>query len=138
MTGKNEYEINALMKKALIIFKQKIHKTTKTKRSTLCFWYPTKIRFQCWERMLYIQYIYISVPLSLKWRAVTGGRGGCEGCGRMLHPLPHFRTVSDLCEILLENFPNYRSVGQSKFTEQAFVVIFSCLAYEYYESVKGY
>ena len=33
-----------------------------------------------------------------------------------------FRTVSDLCEILLENFSKYGSVGQSRFTQQAIVV----------------
>ena len=44
---------------------------------------------------------------------------GVEGC---LHPLPLFRTVSYLCKILLENFPKYRSVSQSRFTQQAVVV----------------
>ena len=59
----------------------------------------------------------------IQWRAVKGGGGGgCKGCGRMLHLLPLFRTVSGLCEILLENFPKYRSVGQSRFTQQAIVV----------------
>ena len=65
------------------------------------------------------------LPLSkyIQWCAVKQGRGGgCEGSGRMLHPLPLFRTVSDLCEILLENFTKYRSVGQSRFTQQAIVV----------------
>ena len=36
LTGKNEYEINALMKKASIIFKQKRY-----------FLYAPKIKFQC-------------------------------------------------------------------------------------------
>ena len=39
----------------------------------------------------------------------------------MLHPLPLFRTISDVCKILLENFPQYRSGGQSRFTQQAIV-----------------
>ena len=64
--------------------------------------------------MLYIQYIYVSAPLFLsvyiEWRAVKGGE-------EVLHPLPLLGTASDLFEILLENFSNYRSVGQSRFTQ---------------------
>ena len=65
--------------------------------------------------MLYIQYIYISLPLSLPRESE-----GVKGCYK---PSPLLRTVSGLCKILSENFPNYRSVGQ-----QAAVVSFSCLA----------
>ena len=77
--------------------------------------------------MLYIQYIYIFLPLSLstyiQWCAVKGGRmwKGVEGCYK---PSPFLRTVSGLCKILSENFPNYRSVGQSRFTQQVVVAIF--------------
>ena len=97
--------------------------------------------------MLYIQYINNSVLLCLylhiysgvPWKRGAGGGGEvrCGECGKMLHPLPVFRTVSDLCKIFSEKFPNCRSFGQSRFTQQA-VVIYSCLTYQYYDSVKGY
>ena len=41
---------------------------------------------------------------------------------RMSHPLPLFRTVSDLCKIFLENFPRYRSGGQSRFPQRAIIL----------------
>ena len=95
--------------------------------------------------MLYIQYINNSVPLCLYLHIYSGvpwkreGRGGvrCGECGKMLQPLPLFRTLSDLCKMFSEKFPNCRSFGQSRFTQQA-VVIYSCLTYQYYDSVKGY
>ena len=82
------------------------------------------------ENAIYTIYLYLCPPLPrskyIQWRAVKWRRKGrgreCEGCGRMLHPLPLFRTVSDLCEILLESFPKYRSVGQLRFTQQAIIV----------------
>ena len=74
------------------------------------------------ERECYIYNISISLPpLSLSKYI-----GGCERCGRTLHPLPLFRTVSDLCEILLENFPKYRSVGQLRFTQQTIAIVKTC------------
>ena len=119
------------------------YKTTITNRNTLLFRYATKIRLQCWEKMLYIQWINNSVSLSLylhiysdvPWR--RGGRVRCGGCEKMLHPLPLFRTVSDLCKIFLEKIPKCLSFGQSRFTQQA-VVIFSCLTYHYDDNTKRY
>ena len=100
-----------------------------TKGSKRFFWYVTKVRFQCWERMLYIQNIYISASFlylniysGLPWKAVGGG--GCVGYGGMLYPLWYLRPVSDLFEILLGNFPNYRSVDQPRFIQQAVPIIF--------------
>ena len=101
------------------------YKTTITNRNTLLFRYATKIRLQCWEKMLYIQWINNSVSLSLylhiysdvPWR--RGGRVRCGGCEKMLHPLPLFRTVSDLCKIFLEKIPKCLSFGQSRFTQQS-------------------
>ena len=92
--------------------------------------------------MLYIQYINNSAPplffsTYIQWCAVKEGGVRCGGCGKMLHHFPLFRTVSDLCKIFSEKFPNCRSFGQSRFTQQA-VVIYSCLTYQYYDSVKGY
>ena len=88
--------------------------------------------------MLYIQIYNISISLSplslstyMQWRAVSWGR-------RMLNPLYFLRTVSDLCKILSENFPNYLSVGQLRFIQGAVVVIFSYLAYQYCDSITGY
>ena len=54
------------------------YKATITKGNTLFFWYATKIRFQYCERMLYIQYINNSEPLSIYIYTVAcrvGGRG---------------------------------------------------------------
>ena len=94
------------------------------------------------ERKCYIYNISITLsPLSLsayiQWRAVKELGVRCGECGKMLNPLPLFRTVSDLCKIFSEKFPNCRSFVQSRFTQQA-VVIYSCLTYQYYDSVKGY
>ena len=65
------------------------------------------------ERECYIYNISISIyvppPPSLYLNIYSGvpwmGAGVCGGCERMLHRLPHFKTISDLCEILLEIFP---------------------------------
>ena len=96
------------------------------------------------KRKCYIYNISITLPpppfffsTYIQWCAVKEGGVRCGGCGKMLHHFPLFRTVSDLCKIFSEKFPNCRSFGQSRFTQQA-VVIFSCLIYQYYDSVKGY
>ena len=48
-----------------------------------------------------INALYLCPPLPLskyiQWRTMKRGEGGCEECGRILHPLPLFRTVSNLC-----------------------------------------
>ena len=60
------------------------------------------------ERKCYIynESITLSPSLSIYIYTVAGREGGgrvrCGGCEKMLHPLPLFRTVSDLCKIFLE------------------------------------
>ena len=89
------------------------------------------------ERKCYVYNISVSVSPFLspstyiQWRAVRGEDGSMSN-------LQLLRTLLDLSKILSENFPNYRSVGQSRFTQQAVVVIFSCLTYKYGYSIKGY
>ena len=53
-----------------------------TKGSVRFFWYVTKVRFQCWERMLYIQnicisafFLYLNIYSGLPWKAVGVGVG---------------------------------------------------------------
>ena len=97
------------------------------------------------ERKCYIYNISITLsPLSIYIYTVAcreGGRGGggvrCGECGKMLPLLPLFRTASDLCKTFSEKFPNCRSFVQSRLTQQA-VVIYFCLTYQSYDSVKGY
>ena len=125
VTGKNEYEITALMKKASITFKQKIcNNNNKTQYTVFLICNLNQVSMLR-ENAMYTIYLYLCPPLPLskyiQWRAVNRG-GAVRGCGRMLQPLPPFRTASDLCEILLENFPKYRSVGQSRFTKHVTVV----------------
>ena len=65
--------------------------------------------------------LYLHIYSGVPWRRVGGGVR-CGQYKKMLHPLPLFRTVSDLCKIFSEKFPNCRSFGQSRFTQQAVVI----------------
>ena len=83
-----------------------------TKGNTLFFWYATKIRFQYWEKMLYIQYINNSVPLSLstyiQWRAVKEGGGGGWGAGnikRCYTPFHFSEPYQIYAKYFRKNFP---------------------------------
>ena len=70
------------------------YKTTITKRSSFFFWYETKIRFQFWEKMLYIQYIYISAPsLSIRpIRNIAGKFSQLPLCRSIeIHPISSWR-----------------------------------------------
>ena len=87
------------------------YKATITKRNTLFFLVffdmQLKLGFSVEKKMLYMQCINISVPISLstyiQWRVIKGAGGvRCGGCGKMLHPVPLFRTVSYLCKNIFE------------------------------------
>ena len=70
--------------------------------------------------------------LPIRYTVVFREEGGVGGC---YNPSPLLRTVSDLHKILSGNVPNYRSGGQSRFTQQAAIFIFSCLACQNPETI---
>ena len=67
---------------------------------------------------IYAIYLY---PLSIYIYTVASRERGVEGCYTLLQLL---RSGMDLSKILSRNIPNYRSVDQSRFTQQAVVVFF--------------
>ena len=68
---------------------------------------------------IYAMYLF---PLSICIYTVASRKRGVEGCYALLLQL--LGSVLDLSKILSRNIPNYRSVDQSRFTQQAVVVFF--------------
>ena len=95
------------------------------------------------ERNCYIHNnISLSVcpPLSIYIYTVAFHEGAG---GKMLHlspppsPLPNFKNLIGSLQNIVGKFSRLPLWRQSRFTQQA-VVIFSCLAYQYCDSIKGY
>ena len=103
-----------------------------TKGNTRFFWYVTKVRFQCWERMLYIQNIYISASFlylniytGLPWKAVGGGGGvGVRGVSRDVIPPFIFKNRIRSILNIVGKLSQLPSVDQPRFIQQAVPVIF--------------
>ena len=108
VTGKNEYEINALIKKASVIFKQKIYNNSKMQYTLffICNENPVSVLR---ENAIHTIYLYLcpSLPLSkyIQWRSVKRewGARGVEGCYTPFHFSEPYQIYAKYCWKI---FPN--------------------------------